>query len=681
MEYFTVPFILAAVSIALFAAGRFARNRAHSEERWDQKRAAYAAIKAALHEIRTNLQAEGNDHSPRQLMKDVEARRSAIEVYTDASRPFVSKRAAAALVPVIAWPIETLGNPALKQEYAGQVEISLAGIKRIEKQDFKSLYDAERLRRRYQVLSIFFLGIAVVTLVPEFHLFPPYRALGECRVPGAQVPEMKLTRRTSVGLAVSGGGSRAAYFSAAILREIHRSKIKALFPREETNNDLDLLDQLDAISSVSGGSFAATYFVANSDKLKRAEANSASWDDYLDKMALNYRPREWYAFNPVAWLKSLLTDYNRSYLAREDYDTALFNGATLADLPDRPAIFINAFDLANEIRFVFSKHDVDTSRYLTRYLSRLQIEASKVPKDLAFDVDLAAAALMRRSIRLADAIAASSAYPLAYPNVAVRNCNPGELFRGNLLFLTDGGLADNSGLVTLLTRMHAAGESAPRGANVLIIYIDASTDQVASYGSSFQQSGIEESYAWRNTVFGHFRKSIEGAIDMLAELNLKYVDSIGVETFQLRSDWEKLGDRTGRCVLSGDASWSSAFERGQIALRPLVIRLGLRDLVDPLTNFEYDSFVARSARLSELLDKNDLRGGVADIAKEPFAAKLRGIATDFELSQSSRNALDLAAYLLVNAKLRFDLAEWDGIAAAHTTLPTSVRCDRLDPLR
>ena len=86
---------------------------------------------------------------------------------------------------------------------------------------------------------------------------------------------------TIVGIAASGGGSRAAYLSAAVLREIRRGGA-ALILGQSTEPPQSLLDQIDAMSSVS-------------------------------------------ALSPLVWTKSLFTDYNRGVLARvpcpgEEYD-------------------------------------------------------------------------------------------------------------------------------------------------------------------------------------------------------------------------------------------------------------------------------------------------------------------------------------------------------------------------
>ena len=54
-----------------------------------------------------------------------------------------------------------------------------------------------------------------------------------------------------IGLALSGGGYRAAAYHIGTLRALHK---------------LNVLDRVDVISSVSGGSITAAYYVLNKDK-------------------------------------------------------------------------------------------------------------------------------------------------------------------------------------------------------------------------------------------------------------------------------------------------------------------------------------------------------------------------------------------------------------------------------
>jgi len=143
------------------------------------------------------------------------------------------------------------------------------------------------------------LGVVVVLGARRFpRLAAYYGPVGECVTTNIDLdrpdPYIKLRLEgTAVGFAASGGGSRAAYLTAAVLREIRRSGLTA-----------------------------------------RARADDAPWREFSDKMAYSYRPNEYWeaALSPVIWAKALFTNYNRGVLARQDYDKRVFAGATLASL-------------------------------------------------------------------------------------------------------------------------------------------------------------------------------------------------------------------------------------------------------------------------------------------------------------------------------------------------------------
>jgi NTE family protein len=61
-------------------------------------------------------------------------------------------------------------------------------------------------------------------------------------------------KKKKIGLALSGGGYRAAAF--------HLGTIKCL-------ERLKLLDKVDVISTISGGSIAGAYYLLNKKKLRR----------------------------------------------------------------------------------------------------------------------------------------------------------------------------------------------------------------------------------------------------------------------------------------------------------------------------------------------------------------------------------------------------------------------------
>lgn len=161
--------------------------------------------------------------------------------------------------------------------------------------------------------------------------------------------ESELTRQENVGdrspelavmLAFSGGGTRAAALSYGVLKELSEIDVAT------HSGTHSLLDEVDVISSVSGGSFTAAYFALH------GEQTFADFEErFLRRDVQWVLFRQW--FNPVNWFKLLSQAYGRSDLAAEYYDKILFEGATLKDLasPAAPLLIINTTDLATGARF------------------------------------------------------------------------------------------------------------------------------------------------------------------------------------------------------------------------------------------------------------------------------------------------------------------------------------------
>jgi len=496
-------------------------------------------------------------------------------------------------------------------------------------------------------LSAIFIMVALVISIRSIpDLANQYKPIGACIKGAIDLDDPKPFASAEfgglvIGIASSGGGSRAAYLTAAVLREMRR--LPQIGGDSSNQNPLkkSLLDQIDVVSSVSGGSLASAYFVANVGTLKNSAADSDAWNDYLDKMAQSFRTREWFwqaGLNPSTWLKFVFTNYNRGVLARDDYDASLFNGArdeTLADLPNRPVLYINSFDVANSVRFVFSKQYIDT----LYYQPKSALNQLSEPQDITSENDLSFTNTDPGSIRLADAVYASSAYPIAYPNLALIHCGQKILFQGRLVFLADGGLADNSGLVTLFTQIKAGLNPLAIGSKIVALYVDASLDRIDTEGTRFQQRGIEDTYAWHDTIIGQGHESINATVSMLQDLGFKFIESTGAITDQLSANWpQELTSKADVCGSGQKACWDGLLKSGNIAMRPVVIRLGLRDLADP-----------------------DLSCAEIPNPSRPFIERLKGIKTDFVLSTSDRKTLDVAARILVRCKLAGDLVDWNSI--------------------
>src|SRR5215472_6281216 len=172
-------------------------------------------------------------------------------------------------------------------------------------------------------------------------------------------------------LAFSGGGTRAAAFSYGVLETLRRIEIVTKAGRKTR-----LLDEVDVITGVSGGSFTALAYGLYGEKL---------FDEYEARFLKRNVQGELTArtLNPLNWGALSSTGYGRSELAAQLYDEILFNGATFADLyrANGPAIVVSATELATGSRIVFvpQNFDVMCADLHPIRLSRAAAASSAVP--------------------------------------------------------------------------------------------------------------------------------------------------------------------------------------------------------------------------------------------------------------------------------------------------------------
>jgi len=250
-------------------------------------------------------------------------------------------------------------------------------------------------------------------------------------------------------LAFSGGGTRAAALSYGVLQELRDTQVDTRGHRDR------LLDEVDSISSVSGGSFTAAYYGLFGDK---------TFSDY-EKVFLRQSIEGALIrklFNPVYWWRSLFSGFDRTEMAIEYYNSHIFERKTFADfqLGHGPYIEINATDLGSANRFAF-----------------IQAYFDLICSDLS-------------ALSVARAVTASSAVPVAFPTVVLKNYSGDcDINQSNLvrfldkqdaksldirelkaqvnsytnrtahpyIHLVDGGVADNLGLRALTDRIDTIG--------------------------------------------------------------------------------------------------------------------------------------------------------------------------------------------------------------------------------
>lgn len=211
-----------------------------------------------------------------------------------------------------------------------------------------------------------------------------YRPINMARPPGLGVA----IPGAYVLLAFSGGGTRATALSHGVLRELEAT------PVPSGVSDLTLLDTVDMISSVSGGSVAAANYVVNGRAgYRRIEGK----DGFLRHNGIADLLTG--ALNPVNAAYYLTTSASRIELLSTMFERTVVGRATFQNLQDRaperrPFLVLNAADMATGQRFPFTQHQLDL---------------------LCLDL---------RKVRVADAVAASAAFPVALTPLPLPNHSP-----------------------------------------------------------------------------------------------------------------------------------------------------------------------------------------------------------------------------------------------------------------
>ena len=171
-------------------------------------------------------------------------------------------------------------------------------------------------------------------------------------------------------MAFSGGGTRASAFSYGVLEALRDTSYQvAGKPRR-------LLDEVDIISSVSGGSVTAAAYALYGDHVFQV------FEPAFLKRNVELALLEQVA-NPFRWPELGSSTYGRSDLAAKYYDKILFKNASFSDLAknNTPYLVINSTDIDTGTRLSFTQNffDVLSSDLGSYPVSRAVASSAAVP--------------------------------------------------------------------------------------------------------------------------------------------------------------------------------------------------------------------------------------------------------------------------------------------------------------
>jgi NTE family protein len=238
--------------------------------------------------------------------------------------------------------------------------------------------------------------------------------------PVEAIPADRASAKPEPGMALclSGGGYRAMVFHIGAMWRLYEA---------------GLLGKIKRISSVSGGSITAGLLGLKWRELSFQPANLKN--DFVPKVVEPLRGLAGETIDEEAFILGHLFPGSVSDRIAGAYDTHLFKGATLQDLPDEPRFVVNATNVQSAALW----------RFMKPYMRDYRVGEVKNP-----------------TILLSQAVAASSAFPPVLSPFELRldpkkfTPNSGhDLQRPpftNRIVLTDGGVYDNLGLETAWKR-------------------------------------------------------------------------------------------------------------------------------------------------------------------------------------------------------------------------------------
>lgn len=265
--------------------------------------------------------------------------------------------------------------------------------------------------------------------------------------------EQQWMRNRDIMISISGGGARAAAFSLGVLAELEN-----LGRWIETPTSRNALLEIDYFSTVSGGGWGASSYLAD-----RVQSGSTSYSlnsrmPYIEKKFLNF------------------SEENDSCLAR-GIENHVTTGVKIGDInssthsPKHPYLFVNTTIEANQSPFISSPEHVNYY-----HISHFYACGKDVIHQVKEEGNL---------LPISYAVATSGSVPgFHYSSATTNICDDPELHQSSFcssgknnlseLILIDGGLYDNYGFQNALEILNSA--SGTDGKTLIVIDSNADTE-------------------------------------------------------------------------------------------------------------------------------------------------------------------------------------------------------------
>ncbi len=328
-----------------------------------------------------------------------------------------------------------------------------------------------------------------------------------------------------------------------------------------------LLDEVDCISGISGGSFTAAYYGLYGDRIFKDYRSRFLERDIQQELFLS-------ALNPLNWPRLASPKFNRIDLATELYDDTIFDHHTFEDLihkQAKPYIILHATNLASGERFEFTQDEFDL---LGSDLAKFPV-ARAVTASSAFPFLLSPVTLINhpepKDFKVPTNIQnglASYAGDRRQWHWAVRQNDYLDKAAKPYVHLMDGGLSDNIGIRALENSFRwgaiRRGISNNQIEKLVILVVNAKTDDQDSISQNSIPPDLQE-VAYKTTTISLDNYSFE-SIETIRDLNRQR---------------KQTQDTLGVCNSRLKACHGNEFPELSGKIDPVVIDLNFENIQDP----------------------------------------------------------------------------------------------------
>jgi hypothetical protein len=374
--------------------------------------------------------------------------------------------------------------------------------------------------------------------------------------------------QTIVIVAISGGGARAARLGAHTLAQLEE-RYNAYSEAGDHGELRPLACQIAAYSTVSGGSIYVSYvasrYASGTDNVGEGCRNPSEDEEVRtvfqgarDRVRAQVGQRDLGALGASAYLSptslfllplmTLVTD--RSFLdvlshgvnmTQEHY----FSETMLGELPQRPRFFFNSVSIETGTPFVLTQRIQQLpSDFRPSWTARIDVPrlAQRDPaRPLSVSLMLEDLNSSPALFPLSYAAMASAAFPPVMEPLEIReygfDSETGKMFSTErTVHLTDGGVFDNSGLITAVdffeylvheARQRAGGTPVKR--SLLLLSINAETSRAQGHRRT---SALSAESSWNIGVNWPIRHLGAGAIDQVHFTNKRRGEEIAWERLE-----------------------------------------------------------------------------------------------------------------------------------------------------